>query len=268
MSTAHCTLGAEVPIERMAGHVFLAKMGKRLLRPGGRKGTEQLYALADLRRDQRVCEIATNRAVSAVEMAERFGVCVDGVDASAEFLAQAEKNIADHHLESRIQVHRTKGDALPFGDGTFDAVTAEAVITMLPPAQKLATLREAARVLRPGGRLVIHELAWPEESSKALRQELVKVIQHAAWPLTDAEWRSLADDAGLQVDAFRTGPMSLMSPSGLFYDEGVRGVAKIAWNVLRIPGAKSRFNEMALFFRRHQREFHYVVLKAIKPIHN
>ena len=63
MSTAHCTLGAEVPIERMAGHVFLAKMGKRLLRPGGRKGTEQLYALADLRRDQRVCEIATNRAV-------------------------------------------------------------------------------------------------------------------------------------------------------------------------------------------------------------
>lgn len=264
MNTVQCALDNGVPIEKMAGHVFLAKMGKKLLRPGGRKATEQLFDLAGLESGQRLCEIATNRAVTAIELATRFGVHVAGVDSSADFLAVARESIAVHRLENCISLHVSEGHHLPFDDGSFDAVTAEAVITMLPPKQKLAILREAARVLRTGGCVVIHELAWSETSSKAMRQELVKVIQHAAWPLTDQEWRDLATDVGLIVDESRIGRMSLMSPRGLLRDEGLVGIARIMWNILRTPGAKSRFKEMAAFFRRHRGSFHYIVLKATK----
>ncbi|GMU23495.1 MAG: SAM-dependent methyltransferase [Phycisphaerae bacterium] len=263
MNAAQCSLDAGVSVEKLAGHVFLARMGKKLLRPGGRRATEQLFELAGLEPGQRVCEIATNRAVTAIELAERFGVRVDGVDASPEFLALARDNIAAHALADRIQVHVGKGHELPFEDNTFDRVTAEAVVTMLPPEQKLATLREAARVLRPGGCLVIHELAW-SQSDKAIRADLVKTIQHAAWPMTDDEWRSILAQAGLSFADSRTGEMSLMSPTGLLRDEGVGGVVRILWNILRTPGARTRFKSMARFFRLHREGFHYIVLKATK----
>lgn len=264
MNKAQCALDNDLPVEKLAGHVFLARMGKKLLRPGGRRATEQLFDLAQLEPNQHLCEIATNRAVTAIELASRFGVRVAGVDASPDFLAVARENIANHKLEHRITLHVSEGHHLPFADNAFDTVTAEAVITMLPPKQKLATLREAVRVLRPGGRLVIHELAWTEESSKAMRQELVKTIQHAAWPLTDQEWQDLAAQAGLKCDGSRTGRMSLLSPLGLLRDEGLFGIARIIWNILRTPGAKARFTEMAMFFRRHRGSFHYIVMKATK----
>lgn len=265
MNATHCALNADVPPDKLAGHVFLARMGKKLLRPGGREATQRLFELAGLRPDERVCEIATNRAVTAIELAERFGVRVDGVDASPEFLAIAQENIAARGLTNRIHVHPGKGQELPFEDGAFDAVIAEAVITMLPLEQKLATLREAARVLRPGGRLVFHELSWQTPSPRDLRRGLIQTIVHPAWPLTLDEWRELASQVGLRPEGLQTGSMSLMSLRGLLRDEGLAGVVGMAWNILHTPGAWARFKNMAGFFHSHRREFSYVVMKAVKP---
>ena len=265
MSQTECDMEANTPIEQMPGHVFLAKMGKKLLRPGGREATEQMFALARLNPGERVCEIATNRAITAIELSQRYGVEVDGVDASSEFLVIAEQNVSDQGLQDRIRLHLGKGHELLFEDGTFDAVVAEAVITMLPPQQKSETFKEAARVLKPGGRLVFHELAVAGEAGPTLREQLVKAIHHAAWPLVVDDWKSLVKDAGLNTTDVRTGPMSLMSPRGLLRDEGLGGVARLAWNVARTRGARARFKNMAAFFRRHRAILRYIVVRADKP---
>jgi SAM-dependent methyltransferase len=265
MMSETCGTLRDPSVDRLAGHVFLARLGKKLLRPGGREATERLFALAAPQPGECVCEIAVNRAMTAMELASRFGVQVDGVDASPDFLSIARANIASRGLAERVRVHEGKGHRLPFPDSTFDAVVAEAVITMLPPDQKRTTLAEACRVLRPGGRLVIHELAWCTDSARTLRQGLVKTIQHAAWPLTDQEWRELCTDVGLRPAEAQTGPMSLLSPRGLLRDEGFGGVAGMAWNLLRSAAARKRFGEMAGFFRRHRASFHYIVLRADKP---
>ncbi|MGD2109194.1 MAG: class I SAM-dependent methyltransferase [Phycisphaerae bacterium] len=252
MSQAACATSAKVPVEQLAGHVVLAKMGKKLLRPGGRRATEELSSLAGLHPGDRVCEIATNRAVTAIELARRYDVSVDGMDSSGEFLSLAERNVAERGLGDRVRPHLGNGRELPFEDGTFDAVLAEAVITMLPPGEKAETLAEAARVLRPGGRLVFHEPSRTEEAPTELRQGLVKAIRHAAWPLTLAEWEEFVEDAGLEQVDVRAGPVSLLSPRGLLRDEGFGGVIRIGVNVLRTRGAPARFRTMAGFFRRHR----------------
>jgi SAM-dependent methyltransferase len=257
-----CVVADGTPVENLPGHVFLAKMGKKLLRPGGRRATEELFSLADLHPGERVCEIATNRAVSAIEMSERFGVEVDGVDVSPEFLSVAARNVTAHGLQDRIRLHVGTGHELPFKDSSFDAVIAEAVITMLPPARKAETVEEAARVLRPGGRLVIHELAWAADAEASVHQELVRTIRHGACPLTVDQWRLLLTQAGLGCVVARVGPMSLMSPRGLLRDEGVGGVARMMWNVVRTPGGLARWKKMAAFFHRNHHRLRYIVLRA------
>ncbi len=256
--------GEGASIESVPGHVFLAKMGKKLLRPGGRRATEELFTLADLKPGERVCEIATNRAVTAMELAGRFGVEVDGVDASEDFLSLARRNVAARGLQDRVRLHVGKGHELPFDDGSFDVVTAEAVITMLPLKRKAETVTEAARVLRPGGRLVIHELAWADDTETEIQKELVAAIRHGANPLTMEQWKALATEAGLGDVTVRTGMMSLMSPRGLIRDEGIGGVCRIGFNVLRTRGAFSRFKTMARFFRRHHQRLRYIVMCAVK----
>lgn len=259
-----CSAACTDSIEQMAGHVFLAKMGKKMLRPGGREATNELFDLAQLKSGERVCEIATNRANTAIEMARRFGVRVDGVDVDQGFLATAEQNIAAHGLAGAINVHLGDGKVLPFKQNTFDAVVAEAVITMLPPQQKRDTLKEAARVLKSGGRLLFHELTYVEDVPGFRRQDLATAIRHAAWPVTLGEWKEMVQDAGLTQAGVRTGPMSLMSARGLVRDEGIGGVARIAWSVWRTPGAKKRFKQMAGFFWQHRAALRYIVIRADK----
>ncbi|MGV8024896.1 SAM-dependent methyltransferase, partial [Mycobacterium kansasii] len=84
-------------------------------------------------------------------------------------------------------------------------VVGEAMLTMQGDAAKQAIVAEAARVLRPGGRYAIHELALipdtvSEEISTEIRQGLARSIKVNARPLTIAEWSKLLAEHGLVVD--------------------------------------------------------------------
>ncbi len=88
---------------------------------------------------------------------------VYAVDASAEMLETARRNLAAF---TNIEYHHAEGERLPFPDESLDAVFAN--MYLHHTADPLAAIREMARVLRPGGRLVItdmdaHEHAWLKE---------------------------------------------------------------------------------------------------------
>jgi len=85
------------------------------------------------------------------------GVRLDGVDASPDMLAQARLKAPPGTAFEQADVRH-----LPFADHTFDAVVIGSVLHFLPDAE--TALAEAARVLRPGGRLVATDWrgdAWP-----------------------------------------------------------------------------------------------------------
>jgi len=78
---------------------------------------------------------------------------------------------------------------LPFGDGVFDLVSAVTVIQHIPPAEQRDALKEMARVLRPGGNLLLLEL---------IRGRGPHIFSHC--PL---EWVEEASSAGLSLVGWR-----------------------------------------------------------------
>jgi demethylmenaquinone methyltransferase/2-methoxy-6-polyprenyl-1,4-benzoquinol methylase len=108
----------------------------------------------------RVLDVATGTGMVAVALVRRYGCAVVGLDQSPEMLAGAEAKLAaDPRLASQIQLVRGEAEELPFGDGDFDHLTFTYLLRYVDdPA---ATLRELARVVRPGGRMASLEFMLP-----------------------------------------------------------------------------------------------------------
>ena len=104
----------------------------------------------DLRPGERVLDLAAGTAVSTVELARSGAWCV-ACDFSSGMLAAGA-----HRAVSKVA---GDGLALPFTDGSFDAVTISFGLRNF--ADTRAGLREMARVTRPGGRLTIAEFSTP-----------------------------------------------------------------------------------------------------------
>jgi ubiquinone/menaquinone biosynthesis C-methylase UbiE len=107
---------------------------------------------------ERVLEIGPGTGYYTLDLADWVGPegRVDIVDLQQEFLDHTMRRAHEHEAGN---VHPTRADAqaLPFDDGTFDTCVLVTVLGEIPDQD--AGLREIARVLRPGGRLVVGELA-------------------------------------------------------------------------------------------------------------
>jgi len=78
-------------------------------------------------------------------------LALQAVDLSAAYIEEASRRLGGR----AVLWHRAPAEALPLADGSVDLVTATYLLHELPPEVRAAVLGEAARVLRPGGRMVI-----------------------------------------------------------------------------------------------------------------
>ena len=105
---------------------------------------EQFVELAGLSAGQRALDVGCGPGALTARLAARLGVgAVTGVDPSASFVAAARARLPG------LDVREARAEALPFADGSFDAVLAQLVVHFMDdPA---TGLREMGRVARPGG---------------------------------------------------------------------------------------------------------------------
>jgi demethylmenaquinone methyltransferase/2-methoxy-6-polyprenyl-1,4-benzoquinol methylase len=110
--------------------------------------------------EDRVLDVATGTGMVAAALARRYGCEVVGLDQSPEMLARAQARLErDSDLGRRIELVRGEAEALPFADGEFDHLTFTYLLRYVDdPA---ATLRELARVVKPGGRIASLEFMLP-----------------------------------------------------------------------------------------------------------
>ncbi len=119
-----------------------------------------MVAAVEARPDQRVLDVATGTGLVARALVESYGCRVVGLDQSAPMLARAHAKVAaDSRLAGRVELVEGQAEEMPFADGEFDHLTFTYLLRYVDdPA---ATLRELARVVRPGGRLACLEFCVP-----------------------------------------------------------------------------------------------------------
>lgn len=142
----------------------------------------------------RILDVGCGDGALAVELSKR-GASVTGVDASAQMIEAARERARRHGVEITFNVAAVQ--SLPFPSEAFDRVVAATVLCFVEDAG--AALREMARVLRPGGRLIIGELGrWSVWAAmRRLRGWFGSRIWRRARIRTGAELRALAHNANL-----------------------------------------------------------------------
>lgn len=133
----------------------------RLLSAGyDRAWRRQAVAATALPREGILLDVCTGTADLALEAARQFpDARIVGVDFSRPMIALGAAKIGGARLTDRVRLEVAQAEALPFADGSFDAVTVAFGLRNLP--DRLPGLREMCRVLRPGGRAVILEFTTP-----------------------------------------------------------------------------------------------------------
>ena len=126
---------------------------------------------------------------------------VIGVDMTPAMLARARANAA-RMGEGNVEFREGRLEALPVEDGTVDAVTSNCVINLVP--DKAAVFREIARVLKPGGRLVISDILLDGPLPEAIRKDLLAYVGCVAGAMRREEYFALLGAAGLgEVEVLR-----------------------------------------------------------------
>jgi demethylmenaquinone methyltransferase / 2-methoxy-6-polyprenyl-1,4-benzoquinol methylase len=104
--------------------------------------------------EHRVLDVACGTGAVAEELRRRYRCEVVGVDQSSEMLA-----VARTRVDEEVELVEGRAEALPFEDASFDALTFTYLLRYVDDPG--ATLRELARVVRPGGRIAMLEFFVP-----------------------------------------------------------------------------------------------------------
>jgi SAM-dependent methyltransferase len=123
---------------------------------------------------------------------------VIGVDMTPEMLAKARKNIGTYRARSgldNVEFRLGEIEHLPVADASVDVVISNCVLNLSP--EKPQVWREIARVLRPGGRVAVSDLALLQPLPEAVRQMVEALVGCVAGAVRVSETEQMARAAGL-----------------------------------------------------------------------
>lgn len=251
------------PVEDLPGFWLLARLGKRVLRPGGAELTRTLLNDAGVTGAD-VIELAPGLGWTAAQIIGRQPRSYMGVERDPAAAASVRSIVTGHGDTITADASDT---GLPADSA--DVVIGEAMLTMQSHKGKAAIIAEVTRLLRANGRYCVHELGLvpddlADEVKTNLRQGLARTIKVNARPLTIAEWKKLFEDHHMVVENVQTAPMALLQPRRLIADEGLLGALRFAKNLLTHPDARRRVLAMRRTFRANRQHL-VAVAMTVRP---
>jgi phosphatidylethanolamine/phosphatidyl-N-methylethanolamine N-methyltransferase len=157
---------------------------------------------AGIRSGERVLDVGCGCGDTSIELSRRAGAdgSVLGIDISTPMLRKARERVAEYKLTNveALAVMDAKHLAVP--DASFDVVVAQYVITAVPDPE--ATLDDFARVLKPGGEIIlVNHLGAENGLRRVFEQSFSPLARRLGWSpeFPWARLQSWADRAGFTV---------------------------------------------------------------------
>ena len=151
-------------------------------------------------RGDRVLDVATGTGAVAIELVRATGATVVGLDQSEPMLREGVRRAASAGVASRTSFVLGKGERLPFGDQTFDALTFSYLLRYVDdPA---ATLAELARVVKPGGTMANLEFHVPSRGWEPLWWLYTRAVMPAVGRLVSRSWYEVGRFLGPSISGF------------------------------------------------------------------
>jgi ubiquinone/menaquinone biosynthesis C-methylase UbiE len=153
-------------------------------------------AVADLLEGETVLDLGSGAGADVLIAAGRVGPTgrAIGIDMTDEMLDLARANAAEAAIDNAEFIKGYLED-LPLPDASIDVVISNCVINLA--ADKTIVLREAARVLRPGGRLAVSDVIVDPNLDQSTRDDIAAWTGCIAGALTEAEFRKALADTGM-----------------------------------------------------------------------
>ena len=152
-------------------------------------------ALASIEPGQVVLDLGSGGGIDVLLSARRVGVTgkAYGLDMTDDMLALARRNAAEAGV-TNVEFLKGQIEAIPLPDNSVDVIISNCVINL--SGDKAQTLREAFRVLKPGGRFAVSDVVVRGEVSGALRRNMELWVGCVAGALEEGEFTALLGDAG------------------------------------------------------------------------
>lgn len=255
--------GAGMDLDKMPLHWLLARFGKTVMRPGGGAVSDTMLTALGIGPDDDVVDLApglgtTVRRVQALRPASFRGL--ERGEAEAE---RSRRQVTE--LPYTCVVAEPENTGLP--DNSVSVVYGEACLSLEGDSTKARILAEAARVLRPGGRLGLHELLLePDdigaEQKRRINTDLSRAVRVNARALTRGEWTALLAEHGFTVTLADPAEMLLLDPRQMVRDEGVGGTLRLCARVLRSRIALQRVAHLWRMMHRERRHLGSIAIVA------
>jgi arsenite methyltransferase len=181
-------------------------------------------ALIDLRPGETVLDLGSGGGIDVLLSARRVGPNgkVYGLDMTDEMLALAREN-QQKARATNVEFLKGEIEHIPLPDSSVDVIISNCVINL--SADKGRVLREAFRVLRPGGRFAVSDVVVRGEVPPAIRRSVELWVGCVAGALQESEYRELLTEAGftdVDVEPWRVYDVSdareVLSQAGIDVD--------------------------------------------------
>jgi SAM-dependent methyltransferase len=193
-------------------------------------GVGYYFDMANLREGEHVLDLGSGSGMDVFVAALKVGSSghVSGVDMTDEQLKKSESLRQANRFEA-VSFHKSYIEKLPFEDASLDVVISNGVINLCPDKEKV--FAEVARVLKPGGRMVIADIV----TEKQLPENIV--CNSTLWAACiggaaqQDDYRSAIESAGMEILVVRNNDaygFISKSAQGASKDYGVKSVSLIA----------------------------------------
>ncbi len=258
-------MNKKVDLSQAPGHWVLARVGKKVLRPGGKELSIQMLEALEINEQDHVIEFAPGMGFTAQLVNERNPKSYRGIELNKE----AAKRLTKLFKNGTAEIIQANANAVPLANASANKLYGEAMLTMQSPEQKLAIVQEAGRLLQKGGLYGIHEIGLIHEditmeTRKNVHKSMAMGVKIPVQPLTTSEWTALLEQAGFKVRDVYYRPITFLQLKQIIKDEGLWQTFKIGFNVLIRPKARRRIQEMRASFLANKDNLQAIVIIAEK----